>query len=189
VPISVVFETHAWSEDNDRGVASGWNHGRLSARGEVLARELGDRRRDDAIAAVFSSDLYRAAQTAAIAFEGSHIPVLHDWRLRECDYGDLNGAPSAQVHNAVRHLDERYPGGESWVDAMRRVQLFLVDLPMRWNDRRVLVIGHVATLWGLEHYLHRVPLERIRSVMDPWREGWEFQFDPLGEVGGRIVSA
>ena len=177
----IVFETHSWSEDNDRGVASGWNHGRLSTKGEALARELGERRRENGIAAVFTSDLFRAAQTAAIAFEGSGIPVLHDWRLRECDYGDLNGRPAHEVHAAVAGLDDPYPGGESWLEAMRRVGRFLDDLAPRWTSKRVLVIGHVATLWGLEHRINRVPLDRVRQAMDPWREGWEFTFQPYQE--------
>ncbi|MDI5938350.1 histidine phosphatase family protein, partial [Micromonospora sp. DH15] len=84
----IVFETHSWSEDNDRGVATGWLPGRLSARGRALAAELGDRRRHDGIAAVFTSDLRRAVETAEVAFGGTGIPVLYDWRLRECDYGD-----------------------------------------------------------------------------------------------------
>ncbi|MGH3547501.1 MAG: hypothetical protein ACRDQU_05150 [Pseudonocardiaceae bacterium] len=37
----IVFETHSWSEDNDRGVGTGWLPGRLSERGRELARELG----------------------------------------------------------------------------------------------------------------------------------------------------
>ena len=178
--INIVFETHSWTEDNDRGVATGWRHGRLSPRGEALARELGDRRRDDGIAAVFTSDLYRAVQTVEIAFEDSTIPVLHDWRLRECDYGELNGMPARAVHSAVKDLDEAYPGGESWLAAIQRVSRFLDDLPLRWGGTRVLVVGHVATLMGLEHRINGVPLDDIRSVFDPWREGWEFRFDADG---------
>ena len=174
----IVFETHSWSEDNDHGVATGWNGGRLSARGEQLARELGERRRYDGIDAVFTSDLRRAAQTAEIAFLDTAIGVLHDWRLRECDFGDLTGHSSAEVHAAVAGLDQRYPNGESWLEAMARVQRFLSDLPLRWEGKRVLVIGHVATLWGLEYSVNRRPLETIRSAMDPWREGWEFTYDP-----------
>jgi 2,3-bisphosphoglycerate-dependent phosphoglycerate mutase len=175
VAISLVFETHSITEDNEHGIATGWAQGRLSPRGEELARELGARRREDGITAVFTSDLRRAVQTAEIAFDGSGIAVLHDWRLRECDYGELTEHPAPQVHGAVTTLDERYPGGESWIEAMTRVSRFLTDLPLRWGGQRVLVIGHVATLWGLEHYINRVPLEDIREVMKPWREGWEFR--------------
>ena len=171
---SLVFETHSITEDNERGIATGWAQGRLSPRGEELARELGARRREDGLAAVFTSDLRRAVQTAEIAFEGSRIPVLHDWRLRECDYGEMTEHPASEVHGAVATLDERYPGGESWIEAMTRVGRFLTDLPLRWASQRVLVIGHVATLRGLEHHINGVPLEGIGGVMNPWREGWEF---------------
>ena len=95
--VEIVFETHALSEDNDRGVATGWLPGRLSKQGMQGARELGRRRREDGIAAVFSSDLGRAVETASIAFEGTTVPILHDWRLRECDYGARNGRSAAEV--------------------------------------------------------------------------------------------
>src|SRR5258708_36854624 len=90
----IVFETHSTSEDNERGIATGWLPGRLSPLGREQAAELGRRRHADGIAAVFCSDLARAAETASIAFAGSGIPILADWRLRECDYGELNGSPA-----------------------------------------------------------------------------------------------
>ena len=64
--IELVFETHATTEDNERGRATGWRPGRLAAQGRV--RDLGLRRRDDGMAAVFSSDLARAAETVSVAF-------------------------------------------------------------------------------------------------------------------------
>src|SRR4051794_41845029 len=110
----VVFETHSTAEDNEGGNATGWLPGRLSEAGREQARLLGARRRDDGIAAVFSSDLGRAMETAAIAFGATTIPVFADWRLRECDYGDWNGAPVEQVHSLRRpdRPDEPDPNGE-----------------------------------------------------------------------------
>jgi RimJ/RimL family protein N-acetyltransferase len=67
--------------DNEEGRATGWWPGRLTDQGRTLAARLGERRRDDGIAAVFSSDLTRAAETASVAFGASGIPVLLD-RLR-----------------------------------------------------------------------------------------------------------
>jgi 2,3-bisphosphoglycerate-dependent phosphoglycerate mutase len=173
--IQVVYETHSITEDNERGVATGWLPGRLSERGRELAAELGRRRRDDGLAAVFSSDLGRAAETASIAFGGSPVPVLLDWRLRECDYGRQNGMPAAEMHaHRSQHLDEPYPGGESWRQAVARVGRFLGDLPLRWSGRRVLVIGHVATRWGLDHMVGGVPLEDLIEADFAWQEGWEY---------------
>jgi 2,3-bisphosphoglycerate-dependent phosphoglycerate mutase len=54
-----------------------------------MPRQRTPRRRcNDGIGAVFTSDLRRAAQTAEIAFGETDVPILYDWRLRECDFGD-----------------------------------------------------------------------------------------------------
>lgn len=45
----------------------------LCVRGRANAAEMGRRRRDDGIAAVFTSDLRRAAETAEIAFGDTDI--------------------------------------------------------------------------------------------------------------------
>ncbi|MEU7576142.1 histidine phosphatase family protein [Streptomyces sp. NPDC041068] len=84
--IEIVYETHATTTDNEAGIATGWLPGRLSSAGRGQARELGERRRDDGITAVVTSDLQRAVDTARIAFADSTVPVSHDRRLRECDY-------------------------------------------------------------------------------------------------------
>jgi 2,3-bisphosphoglycerate-dependent phosphoglycerate mutase len=183
VAISIVFETHSLSEDNELGVASGWSHSHLSERGRELARELGERRRDDGLAAVFSSDLRRAAETADIAFDAGDVPILLDWRLRECDYGERNGDP-AEAHGQDRaaHLDEPFPGGESWRRAVARVGGFLDDLTPRWDGTRVLVIGHVATRWALDHYLGGVPLEELVNEVFEWNPGWEYHLDRPGST-------
>lgn len=173
--VEVVFETHSTSEDNERGVASGWNHSRLSTLGREQAAELGARRRDDGIAAVFTSDLRRAVETAEIAFGGSGIPVLYDWRLRECDYGTLNGAPRDEVHGERRrYLDSPYPGGESWREAVARAARVFDDLG-RW--RRVLIVGHVATRWACDHLLKGIPVGQLMDEDFAWQAGWEYRLE------------
>ena len=176
VAIELVFETHSTTEDNEQGRATGWRPGRLSQQGWVQARQLGRRRTSDGLTAVFSSDLGRAAETATAAFGESAIPVLYDWRLRECDYGQCNGMPAAELHaGRLEHLDSPYPGGESWRQAVARVGRFLGDLPLRWNGQRVLVIGHVATRWGLDHLIDGVPLEDLAEADFAWKQGWEYR--------------
>jgi broad specificity phosphatase PhoE len=167
----VVFETHATSEDNEAGIATGWLPGRLSAAGRVQARELGRRRREDGIAAVFSSDLGRAVETVQLAFGGSGIPVFLDWRLRECDYGELNGMPRPVLdEQRVARVYEPWPGGESWAEAVARVGRALDDLPAG----RVVVIGHVATRWALDQRVCGRSLEELAAEEFAWQPGWEY---------------
>jgi broad specificity phosphatase PhoE len=168
----IVFESHALSEDNERGVASGWAHSRLSERGHRLAEELGERRRSDGIAAAFSSDLGRAVETTVIALPPGTLPILLDWRLRECDYG---ASADTHMRDRAHYLDEPYPAGESWRQPVARVARWLDDLTLRWSGERVLVVGHVATRWTLDHYLNGVPLETLVAADFAWHEGWEYQ--------------
>jgi alpha-ribazole phosphatase/probable phosphoglycerate mutase len=168
---AVVFETHSTSEDNEAGVATGWLGGRLSARGREQAAELGHRRRGDGIGLVVCSDLNRAVETARIAFAGSDLPVRLDWRLRECDYGEWNGMPRSRLDaERVLHVEVPWPGGESWRQAVARVDACLDELP----EGRVLVIGHVATRFALDHRVHRTPLEELAAAAFAWRPGWEY---------------
>ena len=175
--IEIVFETHALTEDNEQGIATGWLPGRLSARGRDNAAAMGRRRRHDGIMAVFSSDLRRSIETAEIAFAGTDIPVLLDWRLRECDFGALNGSPGAPLHaGRAEHVDRPYPGGESHRQAVRRVAGVLADLPSRWDRQRVMVIGHLATYRALEHVIHGATVEDVVAADFSWRaEGWEYR--------------
>jgi 2,3-bisphosphoglycerate-dependent phosphoglycerate mutase len=179
VATELVFETHCLTEDNEAGIATGWLPGRLSTTGRAGAAALGRRRGSDGLAAVFSSDLGRALETVAIAFADSDVPRLADWRLRECDYGALNGAPAGEVHaDRSAYLDDPYPGGESWRGATDRVGRFLDDLALRWAGARVLVIGHVATRLGLERFLAGQDLAELLCAEFVWQEGWEYRLEP-----------
>lgn len=174
--IELVFETHSFSEDNERGIATGWLPGRLSDKGRESAERLGQRRRGNGIDVVFASDLRRAVETAEIAFAGTSIPLLLDWRLRECDYGEQNGTAATIVKaDPLERLDAPFPGGESWRQAVSRVGRFFHDLPSRWDGKRVLVVGHMATRYACEHYLKGMPLEKLLAEELPWQEGWEYR--------------
>jgi 2,3-bisphosphoglycerate-dependent phosphoglycerate mutase len=173
--VQVVYETHSTSEDNDLGVATGWLGGALSRTGREQARQLGARRRDDGLDIVIASDLNRAVETARIAFEGSAVPVHLDWRLRECNYGAMNGMPRSQLDaERRRRLSEPFPEGESWRQAVERVGLFLRELAAPRDGQRVLLIGHVATRWALDQVVDGTPLEELLESAFEWREGWEY---------------
>lgn len=91
VTVEIIYETHSTTIDNESGIATGWLPRKLSEKGREQARALGERRRGDDIAAVFVSDRARAVETAEIAFGGSDVTIYQDARLRECNYGVMNG--------------------------------------------------------------------------------------------------
>jgi broad specificity phosphatase PhoE len=173
--VEIVYETHATSVDNEREVATGWRDGELSEAGRKQALELGQRRRDDGIAVVYSSDLGRAVETAEIAFGGSRIPIRLDRRLRECDYGELTGMPSARLREEIPHrVETPYPGGESYGDVVDRVRSFLDELLVGHDSERVLLVSHAAPRWALQHLLEDAPLAEIVTAPFDWQPGWEY---------------
>src|SRR5207244_10428028 len=99
-------------------------------------------------------------------------------RLRECDYGELNGMPVSRLESErLQHVDEPYPGGESYRQVTERVRAFLRWLLREWDGTRVLVIGHSATRWALEHLLVGIPLEKLVNAPFAWQEGWLYSLE------------
>lgn len=171
--VEIIYETHSISTDNEAGIATGWLPGQLSARGRALAVELGERRRNDNIDAVFSSDLRRAVETAELAFAGSDIPLYQDARLRECNYGELNGAPVALLEQERAHrIDTPFPGGQSYREVVELTADFLRDIAADWDGMRIVVIAHSANRWALDCLLHGACLEELVDAPFEWQEGW-----------------
>jgi len=174
-PKRLIFETHATSLDNEAGLASGWFDVALSLTGEEQARILGARRRDDHLAAVFCSDLSRSFRTAEIAFGDRPLPIIRDARLRECDYGDLTGRPTSEIEQRrLRHLVDPFPNGESYQQVVDRVSGWLGESMPHIDAGTVLVIGHRATFYALEHLLNGVALLEAMTSPWIWQPGWSY---------------
>ncbi len=111
-------------------------------------------------------------ETAEIAF-GSGIRIHQDSRLRECNYGVLNGMPVRQLEaERSRRIEEPFPSGESYRQVIDRVQDFLGDVSREWDGRRIVIIGHAATRWALDHLLCGAALEDLVNAPFRWQEGW-----------------
>lgn len=173
VTVEIVYETHSLTTDNEAGFATGWLPGRLSENGRRLAEELGQRHQGCDTAAVFVSDLERAVETAEIAFAGREMMVYRDQRLRECNYGAWNGMPAAQLAaERSRHIDEPYPGGQSYRQVVAEMRGFLRDLAARWDGCRVVIIAHSANKWALDCLLKGAKLDDLVDAPFGWQEGW-----------------
>jgi broad specificity phosphatase PhoE len=171
--IAIVFEVCGTTTDGERWIEPGWGEARLSSAGRRQAKELGERRARDEIDAVFTSDLPQAVDTARIAFAQRGLPTFLDWRLRGCDYGTLSCSAVAQIEaGRAEHLYEPYPGGESYGDVVARVRRFLQDVPRRFVDGRVVVVGHPETKWALDHVLEGTLLPELVERAFHRQPGW-----------------
>lgn len=180
--VEIVYETHSITTDNERGIATGWLPGKLSAEGRRLAAEMGERRRRDGIDVVYVSDLRRAVETAEIAFDGTEMPIIRDARLRECDYGEMNGWPVEELAKVRhQHIDRPFPGGQSYQDVVAATREFLDEIASRHDGQRILVIAHSANRWALQCLLNGASLSDLVDAPFDWQPGWEFTLPSVQE--------
>ncbi len=183
--MQVVYCTHATSTDNVAGIASGHSDPDLAPLGVVQAEERRGRWRERWFDLVVTSDLVRSRRTGEIVFGGRDVPRRVDARLRECDYGELNGAPRAEVE-AIRgsRVREAFPGGESYEDVAARVGALLGDLGREFPEGTVALIGHHAPFVALEHVVRGAALDEAlaSAAGDWWRPEWEYEYSPSAEA-------
>lgn len=103
------------------------------------------------------------------------MPILVDIRLRETNYGDLNGKPveAAGLTNK-RWIKEPFPGGESYLQAVARNQEFFRELSEAHSDKAVLVIGHRATRFALETSHGGRTLADCLDTPFTWQPYWAY---------------
>jgi len=175
--ITIIFESHSTSLDNEAHLSSGHNDVALSPLGGKQAKELGERYKDKKFDAIFCSDLQRSYKTAEIAF-GDKFPIIRDKRLRECDYGDLTQHSSSEVDlEKVKRIKTPFANGESYEQTSKRMKEFLKDLLKNYDGKTVMVIGHRATQYGLEHWIKGLSMEEIIPTPWSWQPGWIYYLE------------
>ena len=158
--LTIFFEPHAASVDNEAGLASGHHDAELSMRGrEQASRDKRPRLLPLGVTHVYTSDTRRAYETARIVWGATGTPITQDPRLRECDYGDMTRRPRGVVSEARGDaVDKPFPNGESYSQVVERVKSFLDEAAARHRDTGIFVVGHFATLVALEYLLNGKPI-------------------------------
>lgn len=175
--ITIWFEPHSITTDNEAGLASGWNDVDLSSEGlKRLHDQWPARYNERKVDVIFASDLQRAYKCGALISDQLHIPMYTDGRLRECDYGQLTQHPKEEV-DALKpaSITKPFPSGESYEDCINRIKEFLDWLQQNFDGKTVMIIGHRATQYGLEHLINGKDL--LTCVTEPWayQPGWKYQ--------------
>jgi alpha-ribazole phosphatase/probable phosphoglycerate mutase len=175
--MKITFLAHSITYDNEAELASGWNDVELSPEGESRIANWAKEFDIEAIDAVFTADLQRAYHTARIAFPDITPKKLFiDWRLRECDYGELTQMPKRTVVDPARkeHITIPFPSGESYQQTLDRMKSFLDDLKSKPYSH-VLIIGSRATHYGLDVHIDGKTIEECLSHTFVWQAGWEYE--------------
>ena len=156
----LILIRHGQSLWNAQNRFTGWVDIELSEKGMGEAKSAGEKLSGIEFDAVYASGLVRAQRTAEIILDINHSwsgEVIHDSRLNERNYGDLQGRNKQecreefgeeQVKKWRRSFEGVPPGGESLRMTSERTLpcLFEQIVPNLESGRTVLVAAHGNSL-------------------------------------------
>jgi probable phosphoglycerate mutase len=154
----------------------------LSDDGVAQATALGERLKDQKIAAVYCSDMKRAVHTAQCVAKPHGLTPIQDPGLREIDHGKWEGrvhkevekdsAPEYQAWDADPLLTPP-PGGESGLSVIARSLPALGKIVAQHPDEIVAVVSHKATnrlllcmILGIDPRLYRARIGQDTACLN-----------------------
>ncbi|MEK6901883.1 MAG: signal recognition particle-docking protein FtsY, partial [Nanoarchaeota archaeon] len=180
--IKITYFVHGTTTDNEQGLCTGWNQGELSELGKKQSKELLNLIGDVQFDVIFCSDLKRAVDSARLTFVHDPYKIIQDKRLRECNYGNLNGKEEAMVKKEIaQRVYTPFPQGESYHDVEARMAEFLNDIWRSQYGKHIAIVAHQGPQLALDVLLKRKTWEQ--AMQEDWRQtkqwqpGWMYVMD------------
>ena len=163
---TILLARHGETDWNRENRFQGHADPPLNAAGREQARVLAEALSGRPLAAVYTSPLRRAAETAEIVAAPHVLPVEPVDGLREVDVGSWEGLTRAeleqrepeQFHRWLVEHEQGWEDGETYEEMGRRVIRALLALAERHRGERILAVTHggpiraaIAAAEGISH--------------------------------------
>lgn len=140
----------------------------LGETGRAQARKLGERVSRETVAAVYTSPMERARETAEPIAARLGLDVEVAPEIDEIGFGQWSGMPFAELErdprwaawNAARSVT-RPPGGETMLEAQGRAVGFIERLRAKHPDGAAALVSHADLLKAVLAYFLGLPLDLI----------------------------
>jgi endonuclease-3 len=180
--VQLVLVRHGQTVANVEGRWTGWGRTELTelgrAQAQALARRLAEELHD--AVALYTSPLDRARRTAETIGRALGLTPVVVERLREINFGDMDGITLAQMESQHPELYARWrdkadssftwPGGERRADFFLRVASACDQILSQHSHGTVVVVGHGGTLRSCLTHL-------LSQELDQW---WSYRLDNCG---------
>ncbi|GLV29175.1 phosphoglycerate mutase [Sphingobium sp. TomTYG75] len=157
---------------------------------QALGHWFGSEEEDQRPEVLLSSPYLRAFQTAQIFREvggaAAEEPICFDERLREKEFGILDGLTTTGIRNLEADQYEfrqmlgkfyhRPPGGESWCDVILRLRSVMDTISLHYAGRRVMI------------FTHQVVVLCLRYIIEGLNEAEILAIDRAGDVANCAIS-
>lgn len=141
----LIITRHGETEENLAGIIQGHLPGRLSENGWKQAERVAERLKAEKIDFIYSSDLARAANTAAVIHKyHKETPIEFVGDLREKFLGEWQGRSKAELgFDKSKSVAAIFPkDGETLYELFERAKDFLTRIIARHCNDTVLFVAH-----------------------------------------------
>ncbi|MCM8813547.1 MAG: histidine phosphatase family protein [Candidatus Omnitrophica bacterium] len=170
---TILIIRHGQTQWNVERRIQGHDDSALTAIGIAQAESLAARLRTDPCAALYSSDLRRALQTAQIVARQCQAPLHTAPELRERNHGIFQGLTFAEAQEKYPAEYARYmdggpdyviPSGESKRQFQERAWAWFLACAQRHRGQTVAVVTHGGVLKAMVRAVLNVPLAGHCSI-------------------------
>lgn len=174
VSTRLVLARHGETDWNQRGRWQGQRDIPLNGTGRNQALALSAALKKEQLAAVYSSTLQRAVETAQIIAKEHKLNVCRDERFKESGLGAWEGLTRKEIAAAYPQLLQAWdadprsvipPNGESVAENEKRILAALQEIARAYPGETVCLIGHKFTNGIIRsHYLGLPLVEALGGV-------------------------
>ena len=127
----------------------------LNENGRTLAKNLAEEFKDIRLDEIITSDLKRASETANIINQYHNIIVRQDNRLREFNYGTIEGRLRDELTPETWERYNKDPhsfNAETMEEIFERVKSFWTEVKKEPIDKNILVVSHGGPIKVSKYY-------------------------------------
>lgn len=141
---------------------------KLTKRGQNQIKTAAKKLKKAKIDLIFSSDIFRARQTAEIAAKELERKVNFDKRLRDINLGTYHGKTKEEFYCDFprKRFYQRIKEGEGWNDVKRRIVTFIKEIDKKFKNKNILIVSHGDPLWLLEGAVKNWSIDKLIKIKE-----------------------
>jgi len=171
--VTLILVRHGQTDWNKEARIQGQSDIPLNEEGKRQAERIARQLSRKKIAAIYTSKLKRAYQTAHTVARPHHLKVVKDERLNEIAQGDWEGLTLSEAREKYPVLFEKWlsvplqtrpPGGENLESVKRRVAEVLNEIIKRHPSQTVVIVAHEVVNAVIKSICERIDLRNIWNL-------------------------
>lgn len=186
--LKIFIFRHGQTVFNRDSEFTGFFDSKLTETGKADAKIVAERLKKEKFQIAFHTSLSRSKDTLkeVLKFHPECKEVLEDDRIKERDYGELDGKTHLYVVKKFgvkkydlwhRSWDIRPPKGESFKDVEKRVKAFILDLKklMKRTNCNVAISAHGNSIRLFRKTMEKLSIKKACEIYVPYDKVYTYQ--------------